>query len=149
MFLLLDNHFKEIAELLDCGQRVFVNKETGEILYHPDFDKYGNDTEEYYDEVLQELENNFSDYWEVEQLSTRESFKIMEEFSDLLSDNNHLKTRLIKALNNKKPFMNFKFEIDNSGIYREEWFGFKNEKLKNRVIELYEWEKQNHERSLE
>jgi hypothetical protein len=137
MFLLLDNQCKEIAELLDCGERVFVNKETGNILSHPDFDKYGNDTEEFYEEVLEELDNNFTNYWEVEQPSSRDSFEIMENFINQLEESNRLKVKLIKALSNKKPFANFIFEIDNSGVYRQKWFEFKNEQLKNWVIEKY------------
>ncbi len=137
MFLLQDNQFKEIAELLDCGKRVFVNKETGNILNHPDFDKYGNDSEEFYEEVLEELDNNFIFYWEVEQLSSRDSFEIMENFTNQLEETNQLKSKLIKALSNKKPFANFKFEIDTSSVYREKWFEFKAQSLKNWVIEKY------------
>ncbi len=137
MFLLLDHQIKEIAELLDCGDRVFVNKETGNTLSHPDFDKYGSDTEEFYEEVLEELDNNYSKYWEVEQLSSSDSFEIMEKFKDQLEDTNRLKEQLIRALCNKKPFANFKIVIDNSGVYRQKWFDFKNEYLKNWVIEEY------------
>ena len=140
MTILIDSQIKEIAELLDCGERVFINRETGKILSHPDFDKNGYDTE-FYEEILEELENNFTDYWEVEQLSSRDSFEIMENFTNQLEDANQLKDKLYKALSNKKPFANFKFQIDNSGIYRQEWFDFKNEQLKKWVLEKYNEEK--------
>ena len=43
-------------------------------------------------------------------------------------------------LSKKKPFREFKFVIDNSGAYRQEWFDFKNRKLeefvRNRLNEL-------------
>jgi hypothetical protein len=40
-------------------------------------------------------------------------------------DDKIIQNRLSNALNKAKPFRNFKFEIDNSGKYRQEWFDFK------------------------
>jgi len=51
----------------------------------------------------------------------------MEEFVDSLEDNT-TKMRLLDALRGKKPFANFKYQIDNSGDYRELWFAFRLEK---------------------
>ena len=59
-----------------------------------------------------------------------ESLRIMEGFIYSLPDQAHeLKTRLTQALNNAKPFRNFKYIIDNSGQYREQWFAFKSQQL--------------------
>jgi len=61
----------------------------------------------------------------MERPQSSESIEIMEEFMNQLADNNKLKDRLINVLNRKKPFREFKFEIDNSGIYRQQWFDIK------------------------
>jgi len=44
---------------------------------------------------------------------------------------------LINALNRKKPFREFKFEIDNSNMYRQQWFDFKNAQLKEWVVKKF------------
>ena len=130
-------HCNEIAELLEMGEIVFVNRLTGKILHHPDFDGIGMDNEEFYEEVLVELEENLSDYWKIVKPSTRETFEIMENFTNSLADTNKLKQKLIYALTNKKPFANFKFQVDNSGEYRDAWFEFRRVQIKNWVIEQY------------
>ena len=53
----------------------------------------------------------------------------MEDFTDELPDNTRIKVTLIEALNKRKPFREFKYEIDNSGDYRQLWFDFKNQKM--------------------
>lgn len=53
----------------------------------------------------------------------------MEDFADELPDNTRIKVTLIEALNKRKPFREFKYEIDNSGDYRQLWFDFKNQKM--------------------
>jgi len=49
----------------------------------------------------------------------------MADFAESI-DNPRLQDRLINALNKSKPFQNFKWQIDNSGEYRQQWFDFKN-----------------------
>jgi len=52
--------------------------------------------------------------------------------------------RLANALNNRKPFANFKFIIDNSE-YRQDWFDFKQRYLERYVKELLALELQRDE----
>lgn len=40
-------------------------------------------------------------------------------------------------MNKRRPFREFKFVIDNSGIYREQWFDFKNAQLKQWVYHKF------------
>lgn len=126
----------EIAEQLDCGNRCFVNRRTKLLLFTPNFDN-GFADEEFYAVELEELENNFSDYIEIEQPNSSNSFEIMANFTDQIGDNNNLKDELTKALNNKKPFREFKIVIDNSGVHRQQWFDFKNTQLKQWVIDKF------------
>ncbi|MDP3928188.1 MAG: UPF0158 family protein, partial [Bacteroidota bacterium] len=54
-----------------------------------------------------------------------------------LTGNKELKEKLMNALEGKKPFSNFKFLIDHSGIYRQQWFDYKNDQLKKWVIDKF------------
>ena len=79
-------------------------------------------------------------YITIEPLETNESFRIMEKYAEQL-DNSRLKTQLINALNNRKPFANFKRIIDNSE-FRQDWFNFKDMQLQNHVKSMIEIEMQ-------
>lgn len=55
----------------------------------------------------------------------------MASFADSVDDT-RLQDKHINALNRSKPFRNFKWQIDNSGDYQQQWFDFK----KIRYIQL-------------
>ena len=131
---LSNEQIKEIADQLDCGFHCFLNKLTNELIFVPDMLKHPNMDEEPWASENEALENNFADYYEFEQLESRDSFLIMGQFAEMLEDSNHLKQRLFDALNKSKPFRQFKFIIDNSGEYRQKWFDFKSKKLQEWVI---------------
>ncbi len=135
---------KEIAEQLDCGFRCFLNKNNNELMFVPDFDKFTSMDTEFFEEDLEKLDNNFQDYLEIEALTSRDSFQIMAKFVDNIDDTNNIKNKLINALNKKKPFREFNFVIDNSGEYRQQWFDFKNGKLKEWVQDKLDCIKENH-----
>ena len=116
---------KEIAGQIDCGFRAFIHKSTGQLLFVPDENSlFDIDLDPWSDE-LEELENNFTDYYEIEKWTSSEAFDMMSEFADQVSDKN-LQRRLLEALRKNKPFREFKFVIDNSGDFRQQWFDFKN-----------------------
>ena len=131
---LTDEQIKEIAEQLDCGFRCFWNKQANALLFVPDTNRFPEMDSEAFDEDLEQLDNNFDDYDEIESMQSSDSFEIMKAFAEQLKHNNKLQQQLIFALDNNKPFSRFKNVIDNSGEYREEWFKFKNEKLKEWVM---------------
>lgn len=118
---------KEIAEMLDCGFKCYVHKETHELITIPDELKHPDMEFEAWEEDIEKLEENFFDYLYIEAMDSRESFSVMEDFIDEVDDKK-LKNRLIYALERSKPFKNFKYEIDYSGKYREQWFTFKLQK---------------------
>jgi hypothetical protein len=128
---------KEIAEQLDLGLRSFWHKTTGALLFVPDFDNQPYAEEEFYEEELEELENNAGDYIEIERPYSSDSFEIMVSFTEQLDDNNKLKNKLINALNKKKPFREFMLVIDNSGVFIQQWFDFKNAQLEQWVIDKF------------
>lgn len=137
MLALTSKQLNEIAQEFDCGNRCYLNKKTNEIISTPDFELILDDGKEFYEEILEELENNWDDYVEIERPHSSDSFNFMVEFAEQLKDGNRLKDRLFDALNKNKPFSRFKFEIDNSGKFRQEWFDFKHDKLENWVIEKF------------
>lgn len=127
MIKLTKDQIKEIADQLDCGNRVYINKETGIIKFTPDFDS-GYADEELWEDDINELEENWDKYIEIDRMESHESFEIMADFSENV-DSVELRYSLINALNKKHPFKNFKWVIDNSGPYRQKWFDFKNQRL--------------------
>lgn len=130
MLNLSEEQVKEISEQIDCGFRCFIHRQTGELIVIPDTLRNPDmDTYAWADEQ-EKLDNNFHEYFEIDQLESRDSFEIMVEFTEQLDDKIKIKSDLIKSLNKKKPFREFNFVIHNSGIYRQQWFDFKNEKLK-------------------
>ena len=69
-----------------------------------------------------------------EKMDSRESFRVMENFVDLVEDT-ELKNKLDLGLSLSKPFRNFKDIIDSESEYREKWFQFKKQKYIEYVIE--------------
>lgn len=112
---------KEIAEQLDCGFRAFIHKTTGQFLFVPDENFLTAIDLDSWDE---ELEKNFTDYYEIDKWTSSEAFEIMSEFADQLTESN-LQSRLFDALRKNKLLREFKFVIDNSGDFRQQWFDFK------------------------
>jgi len=136
---------KEIADNLDCGMKCYFNIKSGELRTIINMDSWELAEEEPWEEDINEVEKNREDYFEIEGMSSHESFNLMVDFADSI-DNLKLKERLIKVLNRPKPFKNFKWEIDNSGEYRQHWFDFKkmryihlvNEQIENNTTEFNE-----------
>ena len=144
MINLSKDQIKEIAEQLDCGNRCYINKETGDIKTTPDFDN-GYADEELWADVLKELEENWDKYIQIEKMESHESFDLMADFADSV-DSRELRDSLINALNKKHPFRNFKWVVDNSGPYRQKWFDFKNQRLiewVNDQLEVLDFEHEN------
>lgn len=120
-------NIKEIAEQLDCGFRAFIHKSKGQLLFVPDENNLTGIDLDPWDEELEQLENNFSDYYEIDKWTTSEAFEIMSEFAEQVTDNK-LQSQLFNALRKNKPFKEFKFVIDNSGDSRQKWFDYKNKR---------------------
>jgi hypothetical protein len=127
MINLTKDQINEIAEQLDCGMRCYVDKETGTIQTTPDFDNWYTD-DELWTDVLNELEENWDKYVEIERMESHDSFDLMADFAESV-DSRELRDSLINALNKKHPFRIFKWVVDNSRKYRQKWFDFKNQRL--------------------
>lgn len=119
---------KEIADYLDVGMRCFINKETGPLVTIPDSDSWVGFDEELWEDVTNELEENWDKYVDLPGMESHESFDLVADFTETINDED-LRTALINVLNKRHPFRNFKWVIDNSGPYRQKWFDFKNQRL--------------------
>ena len=124
MIELSHEQIKSIAEELECGMKCYVNWKSKETKIVLDFDRHIGADEEPWEDEIRELEENWSDYFEIENMTSMESFMVMEDFTELVEDRD-LQDRLEYALHRPKPFQNFKYEIDYSDEYRQKWFAFK------------------------
>jgi hypothetical protein len=145
MINLTEQQIKEIAEYLDCGMRCYYNKRTGEIKRILNFDSWIGADEEPWEEDMKKIEKNREDYMEFEGMESHEAFRVMADFAESI-DHSKLRERLINALNRPKPFRNFKWQIDNSGEFRQVWFDYKNQRYIEWIkdqLEAYHWKNDN------
>jgi hypothetical protein len=127
------NIVKEIAENLDCGNNCYYNSKTNEIIIIPNFSNSPDEQElkEFFRDDLNKINNQKADFIKFEVLESFESFKIMEIFSEQMTDEK-FKLKLRDILGKKRPFQNFKNAIDLSD-FRQEWFDFKQNELEKIV----------------
>jgi hypothetical protein len=128
---------KPIAGAIDAGQVCYLNLDTHETedlpreLLYEDFDSEidaGIPKEEW----IPFKHTNWESCMKFEPLESNESFRIMGDFAEQLK-NKALQIKLIQALNNRKPFADFKRIIDDSGEFRQQWFEFKDNELQKYV----------------
>lgn len=124
----------DIAQGLDCGFICYLNPDTLEVEEVPqslaDPEEYECTTGEKWDEEFKR--NGWDKCITVEPPASHESFRIMEQFLDKVEDA-RLHDNLVRALNNRRPFANFKFHAETSA-YHERWFAFRQQKLEELVL---------------
>lgn len=130
-----NKNIEEIAELLDSGMTCFYHHPTGIIEYHPDL------TDPYFDPeswagVIDKIKSDRVNYKLFEKMDSHEGYRLMEEFTNTLGDND-FRNRILIGLSRKNPFRNFKNLIDRSD-YRQDWFDFKSKAYKDYVKRLME-----------
>ena len=125
---------KKIAQELDCGNDCYYNSKTDEIIAVPNFSNFPEEEEfrKHFKTELKTVKKNKADFIKIKSLESFENFKIMEHFTDQISDK-QFKLELINSLQKKKPFQNFNHLIDNSD-FRQKWFDFKKIELE-RIVE--------------
>jgi hypothetical protein len=127
MLTFTQEQIKEISEQLDCGFRAFYHKVTGDLIFVPDADRLINIDMDGWRDDLDKLDENPSDYNQIDAMEASDSFRVMADFAEQLTDSG-LRDKLVNALNKPNPFSKFKFVIDNSGEHRQNWFDFKNKR---------------------
>jgi hypothetical protein len=136
---LTDKQINAISQELQCGFICNIHKETMENVLLPDFNMRDYAEEGDWEEAIQEVEGNPESYISIEPMDSRESFGVMEDFALYEVPEGKLKERLIRALERKGPFQNFKWEIDNSGEYRQKWFDYRDQRYNEFVRQQLEF----------
>ena len=81
-----DEILGEIADQIDFGFKVFLHKETLELVTYPDENNHTYmDADEWKDEI-KKIKKAPKKFIEIETLNSKDSFKIMERFVDQLDD---------------------------------------------------------------
>lgn len=125
-----------IAQEIDCGNKVFMHRRTFEMESYPDEIHWpGIEDNEWLYEIKEKVEADWDNYICFAPLHSSESFRIMESFAETVKDL-HLQNRLFDALSGRKPFRNFKHLVENPGPYRQKWFDFKQTQLEETVWEI-------------
>jgi len=128
----MEEIIKEIASIIDTGEVVFLHRETQEILSYPAPDRSGYNEFDYLaEEVLAITDAHPEMYIQFDPPDSRESYKIMEGFVEILKGD-ALRARVLDSLNSKKPFRNFRLAIENEGI-EDDWYDYKNAYLQMSV----------------
>jgi hypothetical protein len=130
------NIIKEIAGNLNCGCDCYYNLKTEEIISIPNDSGIMGDSDfnEMFREDLDKIKQQKKDCIKVEVLQGFESYQIMADFVEQLSDH-QFKLGLEAILNNKQPFRHFKYAIDHSD-FRKDWFDFKQHALEKKIARL-------------
>lgn len=124
MVQLTEEQLKEIAGALDTGMTCCIHRQTGELIAFPDPDRFADFELEGWQNELDKVAAEPEAYFEITPMSSRESFQIMELFVEKVVTG-PLQDRLLRLLSQSKPFRRFKDEIDNSEVYRQRWFAFR------------------------
>lgn len=130
-----EDQIKEISEELQCGFVCYIHKQTGAIECFPDPNNPYVEVE-LFQEVVDKVENDFFNYFEIKKMASYQSFQVMVDFAESLSDAK-FQDQLFKLLSQRKPFSKFKWAIDNSN-YRQDWFDFRDQAYVNWVKEQLE-----------
>ena len=138
---LTSEHINSIAQELEAGMKVFINKETLEYNSIPDYDDMAD--YEFWNEEIEKIEREWADYIVITKLDSYSAFKIMEGFLDEIEDQN-LKEDLARILYRKSPFANFKIVIESSK-FRKAWFDYRTKRHEEYVREQLDYEKIEHE----
>ncbi|WPR71427.1 UPF0158 family protein [Flavobacterium sp. NG2] len=114
---------QEIVDQLECGLKCYWNSKTNALLFIPDENNSFIEME-FWENEINQLENEGDDFIEIEKPTSRDSFQMMESFIESGIPTAALKKELTKALERPKPFRNFNELVENSR-FREDWFAFK------------------------
>ena len=118
---------KEIAQELDMGMKCFYHIPTGELVSYPDeLRGLAGFEEEFWQESIDKVNENYSEYILFEGMQSHESFRIMERFIAEIPDEKS-RQRFEDAIAYRKPFQNFKQLLLDYPELREQWFSYKNE----------------------
>ncbi len=80
-------HIAEIAEELEVGMIVYINRDTLEIRSILDWENAISD-DPIWEEEYNRIEQEWNDYVTINKMESREAFQIMENFTNEVDDQN-------------------------------------------------------------
>jgi len=130
----IDSIVSEIAQELDCGNDCYYFFKTNQLIVIPNFSQFSDEEEllDFFKEDLKLVNREKENLIKFEMLNRIESFNIIKEFVDQITDRT-IKEIFENILHNKKPFRNFKDTVENSN-YRKDWFDFKQDIIEKRIV---------------
>jgi Uncharacterised protein family (UPF0158) len=119
---------QEIADQLGSGFRVFLRRETLEVIWYPNEDKSPSFQPSVWNNEIDAIGREPSKYVEVPGMAPADAFQVMAGFIATIDDPS-LKDRLLNSIHQKRPFAHFKDQIDRCGMYRDRWFRFRDQRM--------------------
>lgn len=135
----LIEYISTMMESNDYELSAYIDRETGELVLSEEYDEMFGDEESEDDEEFEydeEFENLRERYLPIPHNGSRDSYEDMEEFIETVTDPK-LKSRLQRAIDQRKPFANFKDVIGGSDEVNR-WYSFSDAKRRARVIKWFE-----------
>jgi hypothetical protein len=130
--LLTTDQIDSLSQDLECGFNIYIHLDSKKITtVHDEMDIYEDIDEALtadelaYRDVVNDIENNPSDYYVIKALNSNESYSIMEKFIATKTNEKQYKI-FSEAISNKKPFARFNHLIHQSPL-REDWFAFRSQ----------------------
>ncbi|MFZ5958674.1 UPF0158 family protein [Pseudomonas knackmussii] len=118
----------DLVLVLDSnGMEFHLDLETGEIRLRPE-----DDLDEEFEQLLERQPQRFL---YIEPVSSRDGFRIMEDFVREKVDDPRASDSLVRALEDRKPFRSFKDRLFDYPEIREEWFRYHDERLRQLALE--------------
>ena len=118
-----------LTEDLEMGMICFVHKQTGQIVSlipEQELDVVGQEERK----AWEKMKGKEEDYYQVEKMPSRDAFKIMMDFTAEVTDEG-IKSKLLGALERRKPFRHFRNTLEYYGDVLEQWYVYKTQRDKN------------------
>ncbi|MCQ3931150.1 MAG: hypothetical protein DPW16_11895 [Chloroflexi bacterium] len=126
------DEFVSVVEDSSYGTELFFDLETGDVLFFTDD----------MPEETQKVENDPDRFVEVPRVQSRESYRHMQAYIDLVEDP-HLQELLSVAIDGSGAFRRFKDVLLNYPEERQAWFDYKASRLREYIfdwLDLYDIE---------
>ncbi len=139
---------KDITDYLAAGLGVYLRLDTGEVQYITEMEFEDSFDDEDDENAIGPDQIDLKLFSYIEKWSSREAFEFMADFARQLNSNPKLQNQLFDALEKRKPFQEFKYIIDRSGEYKDQWFAFRDKQQQAYVIDTLRWMYLNHKNKL-
>jgi hypothetical protein len=129
MSRLSTDQIRSIAEELEIGMRCICHRKTSELIFIPDEERFPSTDLETRESDIRKVNSKRSHFLEIRPMQSRDSFEVMNDFTEGLPERSELRRELQLALARKNPFANFNSVIHNQTLERQAWFEFKTNQM--------------------